>query len=165
VNGNCEEAITYYKKALALDSSHFNALSDLGYSYQKTARIKKAIKAFLRALMINPRDNKIKAALAATYAWAGNFEMSIAFYSDVLNARDRIDVRKEISEIYIRDRQYNKAKIILKGYLRNHPRDQDAQLLFAQVLQHLGEAKRAIGLYETMLAPKQGNKKSGWLRR
>jgi tetratricopeptide (TPR) repeat protein len=53
-----EQAITWYQKAVALDPSNVNALTDLGTSYYNTGRPQEALREFRRSLEINPKHEQ-----------------------------------------------------------------------------------------------------------
>ncbi|MBL9114382.1 MAG: tetratricopeptide repeat protein [Verrucomicrobiaceae bacterium] len=69
--GELEEAILLYRKATALDPSHFDAWHSLGMALLKTGATQEAIGASLMATTIRPNDLLAWTALSQAYVKAG----------------------------------------------------------------------------------------------
>ena len=149
--GEYHKAIKFYEKSLTIAPSRLEALKDLAYSYQQTARLEKAIDSFQKVLSLTPQANKIKKSLAQTYSWNKEYEKAISLYKEVINTGDDIEAEKQLAEVYIWNSKYDKAKPILELILRKNPDDSGAKLLFAKALHHSGEEARAITFYKELL--------------
>ncbi|NQT22506.1 MAG: tetratricopeptide repeat protein [Candidatus Omnitrophica bacterium] len=149
--GEYDEAIEHYKNTILVKTSYFDALRDLAYAYQWTDQHDKAIEFFKQALVIKPNNVKLQIALGETYAWTDQYEKSIDIFQSVLNKTNDIEVAKKVAEVYIWNKQYDIAESVIRDVLKKNPKDSDAELLLARVLQYTGRTKQSIMLYKKIL--------------
>jgi serine/threonine-protein kinase len=72
-NGRCDEAIELVQRARELDTLSLNTNTELGRVYYLSRRYKDAIRAFGRAIDLDPHFARAHARLGATYAAQGDF--------------------------------------------------------------------------------------------
>lgn len=70
--GEMDEAVTLYRRAVALDPSFFDAWHALGMALLKTGRTKEAIGCGLQAVTLRPNDLLAWTGLSQMYVRDGN---------------------------------------------------------------------------------------------
>lgn len=79
-----DQAATYYKDALALDSNYIGALNGLGSIFLENKNYRQAIKYFQRSLRSDADDLLIKTKLAEANLKSDNLHQARIFYEEVL---------------------------------------------------------------------------------
>ena len=77
-NGDWQEAIAYFKKAVAADAKNAEAYNLMGYSYRRMGEADPAFEAYAKALDLNPRHRGANEYLGQTYLLVGDTEMAQA---------------------------------------------------------------------------------------
>ena len=76
--GDWQEAIAYFKKAVAADAKNAEAYNLMGYSYRRMGEADPAFEAYAKALDLNPRHRGANEYLGQTYLLVGDTEMAQA---------------------------------------------------------------------------------------
>jgi tetratricopeptide (TPR) repeat protein len=71
------EAVTYYKKALKLESNFLDALINLGVAYYQLGKYSKAIDAYEKAISLDPHSPSIYNKLGSAYIIHGRFSKAL----------------------------------------------------------------------------------------
>ena len=79
-NGDYEEAITYYRRALAMDMTDSEAFGNLSVAYYYLARYDDAIREALQAVILSPEEINWRLNLGASYSRRGNYESAARAY-------------------------------------------------------------------------------------
>ncbi len=77
-NGDWQEAITYFKKAVAADAKNAEAYNLMGYSYRRMGEADPAFEAYAKALDLDPRHRGANEYLGQTYLLVGDTAMAQA---------------------------------------------------------------------------------------
>jgi tetratricopeptide (TPR) repeat protein len=100
---------------VAKDSDYTNAWNYLGWLYNKLGKYDKAIDAFKRAIVVNPRDPFAYNNLGQAYAYQKKYEEAIPQYLKQLeiNKNDRY-ATANLGRAYFELKQYDKAVSVLE---------------------------------------------------
>lgn len=90
-NGNYNEAISHYEKALQIRDTDSNLHADLGICYQKIGALPKSIEAFKKAVELNNKNNFAIEHLFKIYLKDKNYDL-VKYYGQLLLAQDKLDV-------------------------------------------------------------------------
>ena len=77
-NGDWQEAVAYFKKAVAADAKNAEAYNLMGYSYRRMGEADPAFEAYAKALDLNPRHRGANEYLGQTYLLVGDTAMAQA---------------------------------------------------------------------------------------
>ena len=76
--GDWQEAIAYFKKAVAADAKNAEAYNLMGYSYRRMGEADPAFEAYAKALDLDPRHRGANEYLGQTYLLVGDIAMAQA---------------------------------------------------------------------------------------
>ena len=79
-NGEYEEAIPYYRRALAMDMTDSEAFGNLSVAYYYLARYDEAIREALQAVILSPEEINWRLNLGASYTRKGDYEGAVRAY-------------------------------------------------------------------------------------
>ena len=77
-NGDWQEAVSYFKKAVSDDAKNAEAYNLMGYSYRRMGDADPAFDAYAKALDLEPRHRGAHEYLGETYLLVGDAEMANA---------------------------------------------------------------------------------------
>ena len=77
-NGDWQEAVAYFKKAVAADAKNAEAYNLMGYSYRRMGEADPAFEAYAKALDLDPNHRGANEYLGQTYLLVGDIEMAQA---------------------------------------------------------------------------------------
>jgi len=77
-NGDWQEAIAHFKKAVAADAKNAEAYNLMGYSYRRMGEADPAFEAYAKALDLDPRHRGANEYLGQTYLLVGDTAMAQA---------------------------------------------------------------------------------------
>ncbi|MGG9962940.1 tetratricopeptide repeat protein [Ferruginibacter sp. SUN106] len=140
-----KKAITYYEKAVLLDTSKNVWLHELGLLYYNNNNFKSAIIAFNKAAANGfPQSNDFNENLGYSYIYAGEFEKGEKILLDIMAKKPgNKDILRDIAQAYYDQKLYDKS------------------LEFCQKLMEL-DMKDAKALYQAgMCFQKKGQKDKG----
>ncbi len=100
-NGDWQEAIAYFKKAVAADAKNAEAYNLMGYSYRRMGEADPAFEAYAKALDLDPNHRGANEYLGQTYLLVGDTEMAqaqLAKLKDLCGnqCRETVKLRKAI---------------------------------------------------------------------
>ena len=79
-NGDYEDAITYYRRALAMDMTDSEAFGNLSVAYYYLARYDEAIRESLQAVILSPEEINWRLNLGASYTRKGDYDGAVRAY-------------------------------------------------------------------------------------
>ena len=154
------DAIDYYKKALALDPGSPAIIERLAETYAKSQRIRDAVLEAENALKADPDNLAAHRLLARIYVRtlgdqdpSANQKETIRRAVDQLQAVLRIDPTDTesalwLARLYRFENEHNKAEEVLRGILRRDSSNQPALEQLSQLLLDEGRANDAISLLQ-----------------
>jgi TolB-like protein/cytochrome c-type biogenesis protein CcmH/NrfG len=81
--GNWDESIAYWEKALALDPRNVELLSQTAFAFTMLRQFPAALKLYDRVLDILPNDSDVMASKASIYQAQGNLDQAAKFLSEI----------------------------------------------------------------------------------
>ncbi len=126
-----ELAVEEFRKTIALDRNHADALNNLGFAYLKLGRWDEAIEACQKALDQVDYDTPERAM--TIIGWAnykkGEPARGLEMLRRALNAKDnQPDTENKMATIYLEEGNLDRAKIILLDLARRVPNFSGARL-------------------------------------
>jgi tetratricopeptide (TPR) repeat protein len=114
-NQNYTGAAELLEALVAKDSDYTNACNYLGWLYNKLGKYDKAVDAFKKAIVLNPRDPFAYNNLGQAYAYEKKYEEAIPQYVKQLeiNKNDRY-ATANLGRAYFELKQYDKAVSVLE---------------------------------------------------
>jgi tetratricopeptide (TPR) repeat protein len=151
--GQLDQAIVQYQKALALKPNSFKAYNNLGMIYDRQGEKERAIAAYQQALAIQPNYPLVCNNLAVIYKGLNRYDEAIAYYQRALALDPEFaEVYANLGNLY---RQLGKPEAAADNYrraldLRPHNADlaNDLGLLYAEE----GKYAEAIACYRQAVA-------------
>ncbi len=145
--GNYKEALDLYQAAIAINKYIPDLYLWEGYTYQSLEEsdpeaTDKAIKAFLQAKALNPKDPQPDVELSKTYLKVGQYEKAIQYAENAIKADPTNPYRYgNLGVIYYRKEDYNKAidalTLAIRGgtspdgvAVKGHPLDDDWMAMY-----------------------------------
>ncbi len=132
--GHWDESIGYAEQSLVLDPRNSGWVSDLAWTYSMLRQFPAALKAYDRALDIEPNDPDLIAEKAAIYQAEGDLEQAGKLLAGV-DARTAplIAFETKITQLFL-ERRYGEAIRLLKIRLTEYHELGDAERAFEQQL-------------------------------
>ena len=87
--GQYDQAILDYNKALNINPRYAEAYNNRGVIYRKKGQLDRAISDYNKALKINPRDAEAYNNRGVVYLWKGEFDRAISDYNKALEINPR----------------------------------------------------------------------------
>jgi Flp pilus assembly protein TadD len=117
--GGYNQAIHFYKLALAINSNLDYVYNNLGYSYLLSGKYDLAIEAFHKAISLNNRNKRYHNNLGFAYTQKGQFDLA---FEQFKHAGDEISANRKLAQHLYREgkydlaRKYNNKAIQLEAY-------------------------------------------------
>jgi len=117
------QSLELFDQLLGEDTPTAAMYQKIGYAYQKTSQLEKALETYLKADMIQPDDLWTVKKIALCYRLAGEYEKSLEFYqrADFLNL-GKFSTQMQIANAYL---QAGKYKDALKIYYKLDAENED----------------------------------------
>lgn len=146
--GDAESAIGHLKRGIELEPKLHQGYNQLGLVYAELKRFDQAVAQFKRAVELKPDSPLAAANLAKAYVLDRQYEQATAAFerARVLD-RGNVEVRIFLGVLYARRSKYDEAIAELQAVVRDHPRDENANLALVEVLVLAGERGRALEVY------------------
>jgi tetratricopeptide (TPR) repeat protein len=147
--GQFPSAKAAYTRALALDSSaSTRAVYRLAVLHSWDGNLRGAIPLFARYVLLEPRDEEGRIALAKAYAWSGATERAVAVYDSILG-RDATyrDAALGAAQALAWAGRFKAALGRYDDWLGRTPRDVEAGLARARTLAWAGRLREAEAAY------------------
>lgn len=118
-NENYSDAITYYKKALNINSSYSQSYLGLGISEYEIHDYTSAIATFQKYLELNPNSDLAYTMLAKCYLQAGNANLALNNIEKALYISDNLENKLLQGEILYEMGYYAQSKNVLESLKTN----------------------------------------------
>jgi tetratricopeptide (TPR) repeat protein len=137
--GEFNEAVTYFKKAIALEPTDPRYFDGLGYSLSNLDRIDQAEEAFRTAITLNPYRGASHKALASMYDKKRLWSAAIREYEEAFRMEaPAIDAQARLCALYHLVGSYAQAAACFKEVLAKDPDNLQAQRMYPYTLKNLG---------------------------
>gem|GEM_PF-352562 len=148
-NGQNEEALEAYKKALELSPKYVTAQYGLGNTLSELGRTEEAVVAYKKAMELNPVDVNIRSALVNVLLDIGRKEEAVEVCKGAIeNHLENFDILRTIGENLLDLKRYEEAVDIYKKALSYDYTDSDAHYELGRALSLAGRTDDAIDHYE-----------------
>jgi Tfp pilus assembly protein PilF len=128
-------AITALNHAVSLDPTFSRAWIELGWMYSATVDKSSALNAFQKAVDADPKQIVPYKILAYDYGFLGNRDEAIATWERLKNiASDDPDIAPNLGGLYMAQKRYPEAQVLLEAAAKANPSDAFAQLRLGTVL-------------------------------
>ncbi|MCS6907186.1 MAG: tetratricopeptide repeat protein [Anaerolineales bacterium] len=145
--GEWEQAVALYQKAIQLDPKQPSAWLGLGYAYLELGNLSEAFRAYQQASQLQPQDPIPLEKLARVAARLGHTDQAARF---ALLA----------AEIFLRNREVQKAIANWSFVTKCKPEEARARLYLAKVYEKGGQIAEAIREYLALAAIYQANQQT-----
>jgi tetratricopeptide (TPR) repeat protein len=92
---NYTQAITYYKKALALDPNYYWANNNIGYVYYLIGEYSTAIPFLLKAIEIQPNNPFSYSNIGGCYVGIEEYKKAISYCQKAIDVKDRYNLNPD----------------------------------------------------------------------
>jgi tetratricopeptide (TPR) repeat protein len=132
--GQAEQSLGFFRKALQLNPNHPIALRNLGSAYRVLKRWDEAREAFLHALAIDPDDAEANYGLGMVYAQEDDTAHASDYLQKSLQARPAYpEALNNLGILYLRTRRRDEAVEKFEECMRVAPEFEQCYLTLAQV--------------------------------
>jgi tetratricopeptide (TPR) repeat protein len=119
-----EEAISAFRRALALNPNHDEAHHQLGLVYFHIGLLNQATSEIEKAVAINPGNNLARYRLGVIELYRGNDEKAYAIFNSTPLDRNPSLWAFQMATVLIRLQRTSEAKDLLERFLSNYPKDE-----------------------------------------
>jgi tetratricopeptide (TPR) repeat protein len=148
-----DDAIARYRRAIALDSTYFEAHDNLGVALSRQGRFAEAIEHFRRALALAPSKRETHNNLGVAAARLGRYDEALAEYAEAIELDpEYADAQTNWGNALVRLGRYDEAILHYREALRLQPANADAQLNWGVALASAGRMPEAIQHFQAALA-------------
>jgi protein O-mannosyl-transferase len=168
--GEADQAIDHYRRAVALRPDYAEAHYNLGRLLVEQGQLDDAIAHYERAAAINPADAEAQNNLGVTLFGIGRPDDAIAHYQKALEIRpDYAEASCNLANALIAKGDFDGAIALYKACLAAMPDQEEAQYNLASALLRRGRTDEAIIQYQKVLqmqpesADAHANLGSAWL--
>lgn len=152
VQGDLDEAASYFRRALTYKDDNAYALGYLGLVYERQGRDDLASYYYLKSLAIDPLDAETNYFLGANLARRGEYAAAAQMLETAVESfPGYVDAWRMLGECYIKQKDYVAAARAFRCLLNLTPNDGGALARYAAVLMEVGEfgegvaaARRAV---------------------
>ena len=150
--GNTDEAIGFFQKALELNPEHAVALQNLGNAYRQKKDWDAARKTLEHALTLNPEDAEANYGLGMVYAQLNDTGRAYEYLQKALAARPAYpEALNNLGILYLRTGRAEEAKKNFAESMRVAPGFEQAYLNLARVYAIEGDKAKARATLEELL--------------
>jgi tetratricopeptide (TPR) repeat protein len=151
-DGNTEEAIEFFQKALDINPDHPVALQNLGNAYRQKKDWNAAKKTLEHALALNPGDAEANYSLGMVYAQLNDAGRAYEYLQKALEARPAYpEALNNLGILYLRMGRPDDAKKSFVKAIRVAPGFEQAYLNLARVYAIEGDKGKARATLEQLL--------------
>jgi tetratricopeptide (TPR) repeat protein len=139
-NGQYEEAIKLYKKAIFLNNKDLDSMNWMAYCYKGLNDVECAIETYNKMLSIDPENTTTLLNLGLSLGLSGKREDAIPYFEKIRDVGPKIEESREMNTIdpyqpalrmlsndYEKAGNTVKARDILLELLKNYPNDKNVQ--------------------------------------
>ncbi|OPY72942.1 MAG: Tetratricopeptide repeat protein [Syntrophorhabdus sp. PtaU1.Bin058] len=116
-----------------------------------TKRYGESITEYRKVLSKKPQLYEAKIEMAKVLYWMGKKEEALHALEDVPIQKLDEQAQAALAEIYITQKRYDKAEVLLRGLIAKNPKDYRARLKLAELLSWDKRYKESIAEYEIIL--------------
>jgi Flp pilus assembly protein TadD len=150
--GRYEESVAEWKKALAMEPSDPQALSNLGAAYSALGRLDEALEQFRKALDADPDNYKAHANLGVALARMGRFAEAVAPLRKALELNPaEASTLSALGGVLAQTGQTGEAAALLEKALELRPLDTDARNNLGSLLARQGRFREAVAHFRKAL--------------
>ncbi|HEY6763283.1 MAG TPA: FG-GAP-like repeat-containing protein [Candidatus Sulfotelmatobacter sp.] len=150
--GRTDEGISYFQKALRLNSSHFVALENLGNAYRQQKRWDEARSALEKALAVNAADAEANYSLGMVFAQQDLPDRAYVFLRKALDLRPGYpEALNNLGVLYLRTQRRDDAVATFEECIRTAPDFDGSYLNLAQVYSLEGQQEKARNVLRKLL--------------
>ncbi len=150
--GNTDEAIGFFQKALGINPDHAVALQNLGNAYRQKKDWDAARETLDRALALNPEDAEANYGLGMVYAQLNDTGRAYEYLQKALAARPAYpEALNNLGILYLRTGRAEEAKKSFAESIRVTPGFEQAYLNLARVYAIEGDKAKARATLEQLL--------------
>lgn len=122
MQGQFDEAIQHYYKALEINSNYVDAHNNIGVALARKGDLKNAINHYYRALQIDPDNAKAHNNLGAALSCQGNDKDAIYHYNEALRINsDYAGAYYNLGKIFVNQGKTENAILYLQKALQKDP--------------------------------------------
>lgn len=150
--GRYEESVAEWKKALAMEPSDAQALSNLGAAYSALGRLDEALEQFRKALGADPDNYKAHANLGVALARMGRFAEAVGPLRRALELNPaEASTLSALGGVLAQAGQIGEAAALLEKALELNPDDTDARNNLGSLLARQGKFREAAAHFRKAL--------------
>lgn len=147
-NGQTEEAIGYYKKAVEKDPSSFPAIFNLILQLRKI-QSPELIDYVNRGLKLSPDEDSLYSILGEFYLKQGKKEYALFAFNEAHRIKpDDFVYLYNIGTILYKLASYNDAKSVFEKLLEKDEKNKSVLICLAQTYKHLCDNNKALEIYK-----------------
>ncbi|MBF0398354.1 MAG: tetratricopeptide repeat protein, partial [Desulfobacterales bacterium] len=147
--GNIDDAIIQFKRAITLDPSNVNVHNSLGVCYAVKKNYKNAMEEFESAIKFNPLEVMALYNLGLAKLLSQNKELALDLFlqADAID-NNMFEVKFQLGKIYLEDKEYEKSKLYLEKALEINQDSVPALHLLGECYTSLNMLKEAVNIYK-----------------
>jgi tetratricopeptide (TPR) repeat protein len=150
--GDLDQAISQYRKALAINHKNADARNNLAALYMRKGWRERAIAEWKRALTDDPRHSKARNNLGSVYAMTGRLDKAIEqFKLAVSTDPDDARAHYNLGLAYSKSGRKDQAVAHFKEAVRLKPDNGPAHTRLGSLLAAKGAFQEAVNAYETAI--------------
>jgi tetratricopeptide (TPR) repeat protein len=156
--GRTEEAIPFFKKALAMDSSSIDAHNYLGNTYLKLNKNDAAIATFKKLVAMKPFDKDSAVTLGNAYSQAKKYvEAEVSYKKAVSLAPNDNLAHYSLGQTYMLQNKLKEAETEFQKVTRISPRDPNGYYALGTAYNKMEKYDAAISSLKQAVTLKRGN--------
>ena len=156
--GRTEEAIPFFKKALAMDSSSIDAYNYLGNTYLKLNKTDEAIDTFKKLVKMKPFDKESAVNLGNAYSQTKKFaDAEIMYKKAVALAPNDNLAHYSLGQTYLLQNKLKDAETEFQKVNRISPRDANGYFALGQTYVKMEKFDKAITVLKQAITLKHGD--------
>jgi tetratricopeptide (TPR) repeat protein len=152
LQGDHQQALSFYRKALEINPNSAKAYNGLGYVYDSLGQYQEAISYYEKALQIDPSYATAYNNLAFAYGNLGEHQKSIPYYEKALQLDPNLAIAYgNLAFAYFQLGQPEQSIFYLQKNIQINPNDATAHNLLGFIYIGLGQNQQAISYLERAL--------------
>jgi tetratricopeptide (TPR) repeat protein len=157
-NSRTEDAIPFFKKALALDSSSIDAYNYLGNTYLKLNKNDDAIATFKKLVAMKPFDKDSAVNLGNAYSQAKKYADAEKIYKKATSLAPNDNLAHySLGQTYMLQNKLKEAETEFQKVTRISPRDANGYFALGQNYNKMGKYDDAVSALNKAISLKHGD--------